>query len=72
MKKILSQRDKNQLEEEVLAILVNKKCTLADFEEVTAKVHQIYKDNAVLEMTSSTSGTEMSSLSHHRQQLDTK
>jgi ABC-type uncharacterized transport system fused permease/ATPase subunit len=70
MKKLLSESDYFNLTNDVIDLLVSKKCTFADFEKVSEKVHQFYKSNAVVEATTAirkNTGTR----THHHQQSDT-
>lgn len=70
MKKLLNDGDQKEVQERIIDLLVEKKCTLADFERVSEKVHQFYKDNAVVNVTTSIrKNTE--NLSHYHQQSST-
>jgi hypothetical protein len=48
MKKLLNQNDESEIEANVLKLLILKKCTLSDFDQLVDKIHQYYKDNATL------------------------
>lgn len=48
MKKLLSKKDEDELFNQTIDILMQKKCTLGDFDKLSAKAHEFCNNNALL------------------------
>lgn len=47
-KKILSNLDESKLFNTICELLIQKRCTLRDFEALSERIHEFYKNNATL------------------------